>query len=673
MSVRFIYNKNNWKINKQYEQISKFFPKQTNTNTEIVKYNIYFDTISEYEYNNFKSLFNILIVNEEYVNHKYLIRSNYKDEPLIKLSNIVDFYWCTTLYSYNELISMHISKKKLLYLNNVIDSNIIQLVNVKQYILFEIDKYCSLENNILLETWFKYFLNIDRNVNLIIIYHYYYDRLVYLFSQLTNIEIKNKIDTYYYKNIILSNDKSILNNYTIFASIIHCSKYYLTTNLTDNIINGRIIIAQNNEITQEYFANKYIYLYDSFNDIKDCIDKLLNENLKTIIDYPIVLKKNLINYNKNLKLIKDFIGPSNEKHNNISIETPNIVNTSDRYSKESVEKTALSHKAIIPTIINIDNMFKNKNINLKNYYRFIKNTPNKTDFGYCTSIFLNNSYLPGILASGYSLKMNTKNNIICFVQDKPYYYNNVLVSQGLNKHDIEMISKIYDVIIGVDLIVNNNFTKTDEKHINMKFYCSKLICYGFIYYKKLIYYDASTLITKNIDYFFEQYNFSRYFNVEKYLYCGRGVHGAFLFIIPKSYYINKLRYLLDNNIINKQKNWHSYFTDDEDHTYYTIYPNWDKNLLDNKILENNWHRMPYINEYKLTDTSIQFYVYHKPFRFNNNDKEEYNFFIINHDCYLDWDIIVLQLITKYPILKKYFQYIKTFRNTLFGDNINNYI
>ena len=663
MSVRFIYNKNNWKVNKQYEQISKFFPNKIYKNTDVVKYNIYIDTISEYEYNNFKSLYNILIVNEEYVNHKYLIRSNYKDEPLIKICDIINFYWCTTLYSYNELIFMRISKQKILYLNNIIDSNIIQSVNVKQYILFEIDKYCLLDNNILLETWFNYFLNIDRNINLIIIFHYLYDRLVYLFSKLTNIKIGNKIDTYYYKNIILSNDKSILNNYTIFATIIHCSKYYLTTNLADNIINGRIIIAQNNEITQEYYANKYIYLYDSFNNIKYSIDKLLNENLKTIINYPSILKKNLLHYNKNIKLIKDFIGTNNEKYKNNIIKTDNIsFNKINKYTKELIDKTALSNKAIIPTIIKIDNMFKTKDINPKNYYRFIKNIPNKTNFGYCTSIFLNNSYLPGILACGYSLKMNTKNNIICFVQDKPYYYNNILISQGLNKFDIEMISKIYDIVVGVDLIVNENFTKIDEKHINMKF---KLICFSFIYYKKLIYYDASSLITKNIDYLFEKYNFSTYFNTEKYLYCGRGVHGAFLFIIPKAYYIKKLEYLLNNNTINKQENYVSYFTNDEDHAYYTIYPNWDKNLLDNKILENNWYRMPYINEYKLTETSIQFYVYDKPFKFNNDNLLEYNFFIINHDCYMDWDIIVLKLITKYPILIKYFEYIKTFRYTLF--------
>ena len=72
--------------------------------------------------------------------------------------------------------------------------------------------------------------------------------------------------------------------------------------------------------------------------------------------------------------------------------------------------------------------------------------------------------------------------------------------------------------------------------------------------------------------------------------------------------------------------------------------------------------MPYINEYKLIDISIQFYVEIKPFRYSLiRDINDYNFFTYNNDCYLEWDLIVQQLIIKYPYLNKYFKYIKTFR------------
>ena len=669
MSVRFIYNNLTEKSRKQYEQISNFFPNHivyTRTyyidkltkHNEKVDYNIYLDTISEDEYNNLKAKFTIFVVNEEYINHEYLIRDSYIDKPLMKLIDIIDYYFCITKYAYKLLKKFFIDSKKIIHLNHLCNLDNIKPIN-KKYILFDIDKYSGLDNDILLDIWIKHFLNID--IHLIIIYHYRFDKLVYLFSELTKTKILSKINTYYYKNLIISNDKNIVNDYNIYATILHSNSYYLTTQIQENILKGRIIITHDNIISREYFDNN-IFLYDNFNNIKKYVDILI-EGRYPILYTTKVLKQLITNQKKNIKLIKKFnFKPIKEQiYEKPELQQENI------FTDEAYRKTDLAHYKIKNQIIEIDKMFKKKNIEPSKYYRFLKNIPNKSQFGYCTSIFHNNSYLPGILASGYSLKNVTKNNIICFVQDKPYYdKNNVIISHGLNKNDIENIKKIYDVVVGVDLIVTDIF-KINLHHTNLQFYCTKLLCFSFTYYNKLIYYDSSTLITKNIDNLFEKYDKSSYFNIDLKLKSGRGVHGAFLFIVPKLYYVNKLLYLLEKNILNNHKDWFSVFTHDEDHSYYTIYPNWNTILLDNKILENNSYRMPYINEYKLIDTSIQFYVKEKPFKHPiSTGIIEHNFFTLNNDCYLEWDLIVQQLIVKYPYLSNYFKYIKTYRYTLFG-------
>ena len=53
----------------------------------------------------------------------------------------------------------------------------------------------------------------------------------------------------------------------------------------------------------------------------------------------------------------------------------------------------------------------------------------------------------------------------------------------------------------------------------------------------------------------------------------------------------------------------------------------------------------------------------KPFIYSDNNN--YTLFSSNHTCYGLWDEAVSKIIIKYPELIKYFEFIKTFRYTLF--------
>jgi alpha-N-acetylglucosamine transferase len=173
------------------------------------------------------------------------------------------------------------------------------------------------------------------------------------------------------------------------------------------------------------------------------------------------------------------------------------------------------HKEITPLMIDIDNKFKNKtNLNTDKYYRYLKKPDKITKNGYITIIFGDSKYLPGILVSGYFIKhiCKSKFNIICLVQDNPYYENGILKFEGLTTDEIEDIKKIYDVVIGIDVLVN--YQHTNHHHSkNISYYITKILVLGLTLYKKLFYYDSSTTILKNIDYYFTKYNKSTYRNL----------------------------------------------------------------------------------------------------------------------------------------------------------------
>ena len=341
-----------------------------------------------------------------------------------------------------------------------------------------------------------------------------------------------------------------------------------------------------------------------------------------------------------------------------------------------IKKTNISHSKIKNKIIEIDNKFKNKVFDKNKYFRYLKNVDksNITKNCYVSMIIISSSYIPALLNLGYALKniMKTKYNTVCIIQDKPYYEkdingNNFIKFQALNNEEIENIKKIYDVVIGVDILRLNLEKKNDIYYINYKnllYYCTRSYILGLTQYEKIIYFDASLYVTSSTDYLFDVYNESTY-SVVFYLNLNRGLNGNFIFIKPKPYYFEKSIYLINNytNIFNEKNNYYTYFTYDEDIMYYSIYPYWNKNSISNDLFYNLITNPNYQIEEKKR------HVYHvmkngklKPFRYPlMYHIYERNMF--NNDCYnyKFWDDGVNLLIKSFPECKKYFEYIKTYR------------
>ena len=665
MSIRVIYDYNLYKLKIQYEIIKNMLPKHElyiyknediNLPKNKVKYNIYIDTISEYLYKNLKCKYTILIVNELYIKNKYLRRENYIDKPLKKLIKVVDYYFCFTKQNQKKLIKKNINNEKIIYFNNIIKfkKQTTKIVN-KKYILFDIDAYSYKKNNILLNIWLKYYL--DSNYILIIYIKNVYDKILHDFLTLIKKTIVsyNDSNVYTYQNIIITSNQEEINQYDYFAVILNVSDYSLYTMLSYYLLKNKIIIINNNKITERILKNKNninnILLYSDFKKINEKIDLLEN------IDY---YPNNVINKDNITKLLLQFkfMDTTPIIYNDITMITNKITNI--ELFKQSYDKMS----KIIDTI---DSKVQNKNINFKEYYTWLKHPKNKSNYCYATLICINNTYLCSILATGYKLKQITNHNIICFVQHKPYYEDNKLKFIGLTANEINEIKKIYDAVIGIN-ILDSKYKNTNIIDINYRYsfyYCTKIICFGFIAYSKMFYFDASVIINHNID---------KLFSYEKSIYlCLRNIkgelHGACLYIIPKLYYIQKIIYLLEHyeEIFIKNK-FSSFCNFDEDLIFYTIYPNWETHNLKNILnIGENTYRKQYIDFYELRyNFSIEIYAILKPFRYSTYLKEtERDYFNLNHTCYFAWDEIVRELLIVYPKLKKYFKYIKTFRNTLF--------
>jgi hypothetical protein len=595
-------------------------------------------------------------VNELYAMKKYLRRENYIDKPLNKLINVIDYYFCFTKYCKNILIKKNINNDKIIYFHhNIIKfkKNKVNEIN-KKYILFDIDSYSYKENIILLEIWLKYY--IDSHYILIIYLKSVYDKISNLLLNLikSNVLEYNNDSVYFYKNIIISSNRNEIDKYDYFVVILNLSKYSLYTMVNYYLLKNKIVIVNKNNIIKNSNCANQLFVYSDFSNINEMIELL--DNVK---HYP----NNVLNKNKINKLLSrfefidyDVLTVSNNSNSNSNSNNINIKSIKESYEKMS-------------KIMNkIDNKFlKVVPYNIKEYYTWLKYPKNKTDYCYATLICINNTYLGSVLVAGYKLKQITKFNIICFVQNKPYYEDNKLKFSGLTTNEINKIKKIYDGVIGID-ILNSKYKNIDINNIHYKnqfYYCTKIICFGFIEYKKMFYYDASVMINHNIDNIFKFYK-SMYLNMLK---IKGDLHGGCIYIIPKIYYIKKIIYLLEHyEELFIKNNFISHCNFDEDLIFYTIYPNWDNNNL-KKILNigNNYYRRQYIDLYQpRTIYSIEIYAIQKPFRYSNYLKEyERDFFNLNHTCYLSWDETIKELIIVYPTLKKYFKSIKTFRNTLF--------
>ena len=347
-----------------------------------------------------------------------------------------------------------------------------------------------------------------------------------------------------------------------------------------------------------------------------------------------------------------------------------------------MKKTGISNKMLKTYILKTDTYIKKlpKKELIYPKFRYYESHYNKNNskYAYVTMIFSGESYLPAILALGHSLrKVKSKHKLICCVQDKDEYSLNKISPEKINE-----INKIYDLVIGIDIIKLDSkskfFLENENFYKHVKYYCTKNNILGLIEYEKIIYLDASCIVNKNIDNIFEIYNKSTYVLYNKYneyeLTDNIGLHGNFLYIIPSIYNYNKFLKLLKeyDEYIGK---YYFFYSPDEIMFYYSIYPEWNnksKKMFNNTIINKSYDKKyllinKEIEYYKYkNDSSIYIYVRDKPFRnlneqvYKNTDLE--NITLIN---YKPFDKIVKSLINEKPEMLKYFEYIKTFRVVFF--------
>ena len=302
MSIRIIYDYNLTKLKTEYNYIKDLFPKhglyiynnyKIGENYPFYDINIFIDTIPEQIFLTFPCNITILLANEQYiVENDYLRRESYIDSPLIKLSDIVNYYFCLSNYSYNYLITKKIHKNKLILLNGLINNKKNNIINKHitdkkntEYIYYEIDKYSSQNNIIILEIWLKYYINSD--VYLIIKYEYQKDIIIDLFKEKINLKKLNDENIYYYKNIILFKKNDYLKKYdkNIKLSILNFSNFNLLYTLFHNILSKRIIITINNELTNELCDKSFLINNFTDNNINNLLIKYfqLNNQSKELI------------------------------------------------------------------------------------------------------------------------------------------------------------------------------------------------------------------------------------------------------------------------------------------------------------------------------------------------------------------------------------------------------
>ena len=342
------------------------------------------------------------------------------------------------------------------------------------------------------------------------------------------------------------------------------------------------------------------------------------------------------------------------------------MNTFQRKMRFS-EKTKLtfeSNEKVKEKIIMLDSNIKNnKNISLKTpNMRIYKSSLHKNNsrYAYATMIIFDEKYMPSILNLGMTLRLyKSEHKLICLVQDKTYinkFNGNKLM--GVSQDCIYDLLKIFDEVIGIDLINVNNYEIPNDHftngitYTNIYYYCTKLVLLGLTQYEKIMYLDGSTIIQKNIDYIFYKYKKSAFVDDNEWRRGNVGLKGTYFFIVPNLYEYNKGLIFLEDYQKYFGKN---YFIRgvDEIIIYYAVFPNWSEELLDtglgcNGNLTNNLYE----------NCEIYYYQTHKPFRpvDDNVPKDTIN------KRYILWDTNAKNLLEKYPEFFKYFEHITEFRD-----------
>jgi hypothetical protein len=299
----------------------------------------------------------------------------------------------------------------------------------------------------------------------------------------------------------------------------------------------------------------------------------------------------------------------------------------------------------------IELKFKNNEIIYPKFRVYTKHKYVKTPYAYTSLLFGDDTYLPGIITLGYSIrKTKTKNNLTCMVQDKPS--GNY---PGISNDTINELLEIYDVVYGIDLLEipnyiphSRNFTfKNRDHYSNISAYVSKSNVFGLLDYEKVFFMDSSTILLKNIDFVFN--NDKDTYTYDKIVKrTGLGLRATFILIKPSLYNYNKTLFLI--------KNYYEIFKThffirgvDEVIIFYTVYPNWNSEYLPSDF---DCERI------KTTDKSCSliFYQINKPFKKNKNDEtpEDYKY----------WDDVNQLMFYEYPKLKKYYSNIINYRTPL---------
>ena len=157
----------------------------------------------------------------------------------------------------------------------------------------------------MLEIWLKYYIN-NTNINLIIKYEYQKDIMIDLFKEKINIKKLNDENIYFYKNIILFKKNDYLKKYdkNIKLSIVNFSNFNLLYTLFTNILNKRIIITINNELTNELCDKSFLFNNFTENNINNLLKKYFQLNDK---NKELIITKMNNNINKNVETTKKTI------------------------------------------------------------------------------------------------------------------------------------------------------------------------------------------------------------------------------------------------------------------------------------------------------------------------------------------------------------------------------
>ena len=333
--------------------------------------------------------------------------------------------------------------------------------------------------------------------------------------------------------------------------------------------------------------------------------------------------------------------------------------------KKEMKKIIKSHDLLVPKIKIVDKLINEKKIKIKypTFRKYKSKSFVKKDIGIATIIFINESYIPGVISLGYSCKKYNKDfdyNLICLVQDKKYFKDGIEFP-GISQDTIKDLLQVYDIIYGIDLIKIENLKNPEwirwfKHYSNIKFYPTKCQIFSLIEYKKILFLDASNLIINNIKKIISNSGKNAFINYtfeKKYKYK-IGLSGNIfiltpsLFLYTKNLFLIKYYFKIFNNL-NSNRGI------DEILIFYTIYDKWSlKQLIDKNIICKDYE--------KLWDMcKIIKYQIIKPFKKNIDN----NINLRENVGFSNWDKITKELLIKYPIYTKYYNHIKEFRKIEF--------